>query len=106
MLNNQYPIAEIQQIINAQGQIKHPAKVSNLLTDSRKINNPAASLFFALAGRRDGHEFIPQVYKAGVHNFVVSKLPAKAESMPNANFLVVDDVLKALQVLAAHQHTS
>jgi len=101
MLNNQYPITQIQQIIGAKGDIVHEANISNLLTDSRKINNPGISLFFALKDRRDGHEFIPDVYKAGVRNFVVNKAPA-AGAMKDANFLVVTDVLKALQSLAAH----
>lgn len=76
--------------------------VNNLLTDSRKINNPFTSLFFALSGRRDGHEFIGDVYQAGVRNFVVFKLPVKVDLLRDANFLVVDDVLKALQKLAIH----
>ncbi len=102
MLNNQYSIASIKKIIGASGGTTHPAQISNLLTDSRKINNPSASLFFALSGRRDGHEFIAEVYRAGVRNFVVQHKPGDAKAMPLANFLVVDDVLKALQTLAAH----
>src|SRR5476651_2396936 len=97
MLNNQYPITQVQQIIGATGTIARQSTVSNLLTDSRKINNPAISLFFALEGRRDGHEFIPEVYKAGVRNFVVAHIPAGADTMTDANFLVVADVLRALQ---------
>jgi len=100
-LNNQYPITQIQQIIGATGTIARQSTVSNLLTDSRKINNPAISLFFALEGRRDGHEFIPEVYKAGVRNFVVSHAPEAADTMADANFLLIPDVLKALQALAA-----
>ncbi|RKR83830.1 alanine racemase [Mucilaginibacter gracilis] len=102
MLGNQYSISNIQQITGATGTIAHNVTVINLITDSRKINNPGASLFFALSGRRDGHDYIPEVYKAGVRNFVISKPPAKAESFPDANFLLVADVLTALQQLAAY----
>lgn len=104
-MNNQYSITQIQQIIGATGAVVQPAEVSNLLTDSRKINNPAMSLFFALQGRRDGHQYIPEVYKAGVRNFVVAHTPAKADKMADANFLVVADVLKALQALAIHHRS-
>ncbi|OCX53762.1 bifunctional UDP-N-acetylmuramoyl-tripeptide:D-alanyl-D-alanine ligase/alanine racemase [Mucilaginibacter sp. PPCGB 2223] len=103
MLSNQYPITQIQQIIGAKGIIAHETSIGILLTDSRKIGSPGISLFFALKDRRDGHEFIPEVYKAGVRNFVVSTIPDG--DMAEANFLLVDDVLKALQTLAAYQRS-
>jgi alanine racemase len=99
MPSNQYPITEIKQIINAQGAIVKESIVSTLLTDSRRISNPAEGLFFALSGRRTGHEFIAEAYAAGVRNFVVKQGPGLI--MPDANFLIVDDVLPALQKLAA-----
>jgi alanine racemase len=102
MLANQYTISNIQQITGAKGAIVHDASITNLLTDSRKTINPEASLFFALSGRRDGHEFVADVYKAGIRNFVVSK-PIDQALYPDANFLLVADVLVALQRLAAHQ---
>lgn len=102
MLSTVYTIGQIQRIIGASGTIVSETNISNLLTDSRKINNPQASLFFALSGRRDGHDFIPELYKAGVHSYVVKHVPANAEQYPEANFLIVGDVLKALQSLAAY----
>lgn len=80
------------------------AAIEYLLIDSRKIAFPAASLFFALTGpRRNGHHFIPEVYKQGVCNFVVEKnfLPADRSLYPAANFIAVNEVLGALQTLAA-----
>jgi alanine racemase len=102
MAGHPYSITDIQQIIGATGTVAHKSTITNLLTDSRKINDPAASLFFALSGRRDGHEFIGDVYKAGVRSFVISKLPKDVALFKDVNFLVVHDVLKALQKLAAH----
>ncbi|MEB0262676.1 MULTISPECIES: bifunctional UDP-N-acetylmuramoyl-tripeptide:D-alanyl-D-alanine ligase/alanine racemase [unclassified Mucilaginibacter] len=99
-MQNSYAINDVKQIINATGEIVSDATISVLLTDSRRVNNPACSLFFALAGRRDGHEFIADTYSAGVRNFVVNHQPDTI--MPDANFLVVADVSEALQVLAAH----
>ncbi len=104
MPSNQYPITQIQQIINARGLIVHDYTISTLLTDSRRISNPPEGLFFALSGRRNGHEFIAEAYAAGVRNFVVKQGPEI--NLPEANFLIVDDVLAALQNLAAHHRSS
>jgi len=103
MLSNQYPITEVKQIINAQGDIVTEDLISVLLTDSRRINIPAGGLFFALSGRRNGHEFIAEAYAAGVRNFVVKQGPEI--KLPGANFLIVDDVLGALQKLARHHRS-
>ncbi|HZX59178.1 MAG TPA: bifunctional UDP-N-acetylmuramoyl-tripeptide:D-alanyl-D-alanine ligase/alanine racemase, partial [Mucilaginibacter sp.] len=73
------------------------------LTDSRRITNAAEGLFFALSGRRNGHEFIAEAYAAGVRNFVVKQ--QTEIRMPEANFLLVDDVLSALQKLAAYHRS-
>jgi alanine racemase len=100
VMQNSYAINDIKEVINAGGEIVGDAIINTLLTDSRRINNPTGSLFFALAGRRDGHEFIADAYTAGVRNFVVNYRPDTI--MPDANFLVVADVLAALQALAAH----
>ncbi len=100
MLSNQYQITEVKQIINAEGEIVKEDNISVLLTDSRRINNAAEGLFFALSGRRNGHEFIAEAYSAGVRNFVVKEGPEIR--LPDANFLIVIDVLAALQTLATH----
>ncbi|HVW97640.1 MAG TPA: bifunctional UDP-N-acetylmuramoyl-tripeptide:D-alanyl-D-alanine ligase/alanine racemase [Mucilaginibacter sp.] len=99
MPSNQYTIAEIQQIIHAAGTIVNDQMINTLLTDSRRISNPAGALFFALSGRRNGHEFIAAAYAAGVRNFVVKE--SNVFTAADANFLVVGDVLEALQTLAA-----
>src|SRR5207244_4019731 len=76
--------------------------IEHLLIDSRKIVFPTTSLFFALPGpRRDGHDFIAEVYQRGVRAFVVNNSFHETE-LPDAIFLKVNDVLKAFQSLAAH----
>ncbi|WDF53354.1 bifunctional UDP-N-acetylmuramoyl-tripeptide:D-alanyl-D-alanine ligase/alanine racemase [Mucilaginibacter sp. KACC 22063] len=95
-----YSIKEIRQIIGAQGPIIRECNISGLITDSRQVLNASEGLFFALKGRRDGHEFIKEAYNAGVRSFVVAHEPA--ERMTGANFLTVDNVLNALHILAAH----
>ncbi|MGN6179445.1 MAG: bifunctional UDP-N-acetylmuramoyl-tripeptide:D-alanyl-D-alanine ligase/alanine racemase [Mucilaginibacter sp.] len=94
-----YPISKVKEIINANGAIVHDYSIGVLITDSRRINNAPEALFFALSGRRNGHEFMAEAYAAGVRNFVVNHGPEI--KMPEANFLLVDDVLGAMQALAA-----
>ena len=104
---------QIAIILNAKSTIVDDAVIEYLLIDSRKISFPKTSLFFALVGeRRDGHHFIKEVYERGVRNFVISNLiPDITDSTegdeykylyPDANFLVVNNTLKALQTLASH----
>jgi Alr-MurF fusion protein len=75
--------------------------VEHLLTDSRRLIFPNSSIFFALPGpRRDGSQFVQDLYKRGVKNFVVSAQRDHA-SMPEANFIQVDSPTEALQRLAS-----
>jgi alanine racemase len=100
-----YSIKHIAKIISASSAVLVEASIAYLLIDSRKIVFPATSLFFALSGpRRDGHTYIHEVYERGVRNFVVSQ-QIDTTLFPESNFLLVDDVLKALQILAL-QHRS
>jgi alanine racemase len=100
MSANQYAISKVKKVIGAEGAIVNDYTINTLLTDSRRISNAAEGLFFALSGRRNGHEFIAEAYATGVRNFVVKSGPEIM--LPEANFLIVDDVLKALQALAAY----
>jgi len=89
--------------------------ITELATDSRKVQQPASALFFAISGERhDGHRFIPELYAMGVRAFVCEfPLPASggegsgersAERFPEAIFLQVPSPLTALQqVAAAHR---
>lgn len=97
-----YTIHHIAQIIKADAVIVNDSVIENLLLDSRKIFAPGSSLFFALQGtRRDGHQFLADLYKRGVMNFVVDR-QLDINEYPGANFLKVNDSLEALQLLAAH----
>lgn len=74
--------------------------VEHLITDSRHIAFAPSSLFFALPGpRRDGHDFIADAYRQGLRYFVVSKMP-DLDAFPQACFILVEDTLAALQMLA------
>ena len=96
-----YKPKEISLILNAQAFIKDEySTIRTLLTDSRKLNDPLNALFFALKGRRNAHDFIPDVYKKGVRNFVISDSDFPIDNFPDANFFLVNDSLIALQILA------
>ncbi len=100
MHSGRYTIGLIQQIIGAGVTSGPETLIDTLLTDSRRISNPATALFFALNGRRDGHTYLHEVYAAGVRNFVVQHLPDEIPA--DATFLIVPDVLAALQALAIY----
>jgi Alr-MurF fusion protein len=76
--------------------------ISWLLTDSRLLAFPAETLFFALVTQRNnGHRYIRGLYERGVRAFVVSEQADFYAQMPDAEFMVVVDVLRALQKVAA-----
>lgn len=77
-------------------------EVSFLLTDSRSLCFPEATIFFALRTLRgDGHRYINELYERGVRCFVVcSRTEVREEALGEATFLVVEDTRKALQRLA------
>lgn len=111
-----YAISTISTIINAiplttdegktltiRGNGNIDCIIKELLIDSRKINNPSTSLFFAIKGdRHDGHDYIQDLYEKGVRNFVVSALPQNETEFDGTNFILVKDTLVALQILCAN----
>jgi Alr-MurF fusion protein len=98
-----YTIQKIAEILKARPlQLIQPdARIEYLLTDSRQVAAPPFTLFFALAGERlDGHQFIAEAYAVGVRHFVVHK-QVDLSALPEANVLLVDNSLRALQRIAA-----
>nr|MDE6670146.1 bifunctional UDP-N-acetylmuramoyl-tripeptide:D-alanyl-D-alanine ligase/alanine racemase [Muribaculaceae bacterium] len=74
-------------------------RVIQLAHDSRTLNSPEDTLFFALRTKADdGHRFISDLYRRGVRNFVVDHIPHDMLPIPaEVCFLVVPDTLNALQ---------
>jgi alanine racemase len=97
-----YNIKHISEIVGGTlVQLHNNDIIEHLLPDSRRLLFPATSLFFALRGpRRDGRKYVEELYRRGVRNFVVQELEGAA-AMPEANFILVEDSLEALQRLAA-----
>lgn len=95
-----YLISYIAKTLGANAKIVADNPIEYIFFDSRKVFFPATSLFIALKGpRRNGHSFIPDLYKKGVRNFIICE-EIKSEDFPEANILFAKDGLKALQQLA------
>ena len=94
-------VQEIKNILKAEGTLNSNQFIDTISVDSRSLQNKENTLFFALSGPNyNAHQFIPDLISRGVHSFVVSVAPQ--EFVEDANFLVVDNVLIALQQLAVY----
>ena len=109
-----YAIEEIAKIVEANRIGDSSATISWLLTDSRTLSFPENTLFFALVtSRGDGSKYILDLFNRGVRNFVIAKhvcqnklaFLGQESFYSDANFLEVDDPLKAMQHLAAHHRS-
>ena len=96
-----YTIQEIAELTGCRFSGDGTVRIRNLATDSRVLAHPSDTLFFALVGvRHNGHAFLPDLYKNGVHCFVISE-PVREADFPGACFLYANDTLDTLQRLAA-----
>lgn len=104
MQNPIYTLSKIAEILSAQARLVHEeVLIHYLIVDSRSVMVPENSLFFALSAHRDGHEFIRDAYHKQVRNFVITEKKYIA-LYPDCNFIIVEDSLVALQLLAlAHR---
>ena len=107
MLNIHYKASQIAEITHGnlifsgfEGVVQH------LIYDTRRINQPESSVFFALkTAKSDGHLFLQQAYHAGVRVFVVEK---NGEYLSNIFFaqdvsiIEVNNSLLAMQQLATY----
>lgn len=93
-----YLISTICTILNGQLLGGGEREIRHLLHDSRRIQHPETSLFFAIkTAYNDGHRYLAEAYQKGVRAFVVSEEVALEE----AAVIRVVDTLEALQKLAA-----
>jgi alanine racemase len=105
MASGTYAMSDLAQAAGAELLGRHDANIRHLLTDSRRLIFPLETVFFALkTPSNDGHRYIAKLYQQGVRAFVVNAY-FDASEMPQAAFLVVDDVLQALQKIAAYHRS-
>ena len=77
-------------------------EITTLVVDSRKALVAEGTVFFAIAGERhDGHQFLAELYRFGIRQFVIEK-PVAMGSFPESNFLLVPSSLSCLQSLVVH----
>ena len=94
-------IENIASIVATQSKLVKQASIAYLLMDSRKLTFPASTLFFAITtANQDGHVYIKELVQKGVYNFVVHTHFDRS-SYSQINFIVVSDVVEALQKIAA-----
>ncbi|MCS6905275.1 MAG: bifunctional UDP-N-acetylmuramoyl-tripeptide:D-alanyl-D-alanine ligase/alanine racemase [Bacteroidia bacterium] len=100
-----YSIGQIAEIVGARAfygkkevLINHHAFDTRQELPAGKVN----TLFWALKGNfRDGHFFIAEAYHKGIRSFCVSQISLLSQPFFNeVNWVVVEDVLNALQQLA------
>ncbi len=99
----------VEAIVNITGgrlqQQGAGGSIAHLVYDSRKIAFAQTSLFFAFSsGGGDGHRFLEDAYRKGVRHFVVGHEVA-ADRFPGSDIIVVENVLKSFQALAAHHRS-
>ncbi len=93
-----WTVAEMAAAMGAERQGVLPSAVSGISIDSRTVAPGEA--FFALADRRDGHDFVDAALKAKAGLAVIAA--ERREQFPHdAPLLLVPDVLPALRDLAA-----
>lgn len=103
----QYNIQQIASMLGVVAGKQPSAKISILLTDSRKLTLPSETLFFAIETKNnDAHIFVEELYEKGMRNFVVSKFLPEWERFSNTNFLKVKNTLWALQKIAAYHRAN
>jgi UDP-N-acetylmuramoyl-tripeptide--D-alanyl-D-alanine ligase len=97
-----WTVDEMAAAMGAERRGPLPQSVDGISIDSRTIGHGEA--FFAIADRRDGHEFVASALAAQAGLAVVAdNSPVKLP--PDAPLLVVPDVLAGLRALAAAART-
>ena len=94
---------DISSIIDCKSlSVNEPeAAILHLLTDSRRLLDAEGTIFFAIpTSRNSGLRYVAELYDKGVRNFVI---PSNADLDIEANLWRVDDVVLALQRLAAYK---
>ena len=98
-------IKNIAHRISARLVLVEDLEIVHLLIDSRRLVFPTTSLFFSLkTAHQNGHDFIADLVQRGAKNFVVES-DFDIAPFPYCNFIIVDNVYKALQQIA-QQHRS
>jgi len=81
--------------------------IETISIDSRKASGQAGTLFFAIKGNiHDGHVYVASLYRSGVRQFVIEKTTLPITEFPDANVLLVESSVDALQKIAGFHRNS
>lgn len=99
-------LSKISEILCGINSVLVDSEISWLLTDSRNLSFPNETIFIAIrTDRNDGHNYICELYDQNVRNFIISENRTEFNALENANFLILDNTLIALQKLVtAHRN--
>lgn len=103
-----HQIIEAIRPLRTEDGLPQEYEINYLLTDSRQLGAyPEQTLFFALhTDKNDGANYIPDLYIKGVRAFVVTEEQYKVQGTKHdAQWIIVADVLRALQDLAAYKRS-
>lgn len=96
-----YHTHQLADLIGEHSVLPEPdQKIQYIITDSRKVSEASASVFFVLKGRKDAHQYINTLYERGVRCFVYWDKSFNISDFSLANFIYVSDTLAALQKLS------
>lgn len=96
-----YSLSEIASICGGR-LVGRDMAVSEIMTDSRSCAFGSEPLFVAIKGaNHDSHNFLQGMYVRGVRAFMCERETADTEAMTDAGFVVVENSIRALQLLAS-----
>ena len=76
--------------------------VTDIVIDSRQVSFTGGLAFVAIRGiHHDGHSFIENLYRKGIKVFIVERLPENRGAMADAAFILTENSLEALHLLAS-----
>jgi len=77
-------------------------EAEDIITDSRQLSYSVGLIFIAINGENhDGHQFIKILFQKGIRIFVVENLPGDNTILTGAAYILVNDSVEALQLLAS-----
>jgi alanine racemase len=102
-----HTLSEIEPVVGANfSGVSHKTVISEILIDSRKTSATDGVLFIAIEGsRHNGADYISELYEKGIRNFLVQQMPKDRFLFDQANFLIVENALSALQALAKYHRS-
>ncbi|WP_068596673.1 bifunctional UDP-N-acetylmuramoyl-tripeptide:D-alanyl-D-alanine ligase/alanine racemase [Vaginella massiliensis] len=96
-----YTLQQIAELVEGRLLGNPQVEIEEYYFDTRTIVIPTHGLFIALQGiQKSGLMYLEDAYNKGIRNFLVSEMPTN--SFAAANYIVVDDSLKAIQTMAKH----